>query len=113
MSTRNPLASAPPYAVEMSLKTLGASIRTARVRRGISAGAIAQKIGVTRQTVAEAERGNPTTAVVVYAGLLWALGMVEQLASVAGPESDEEGRALAMRREPKRARTREVLDNDF
>lgn len=113
MPPRNPLTAAPPFEVEVSLKALGANIRTARLRRGLSAEVVAQKIGVTRQTVADAERGKPTTAIAVYAGLLWALGLVGQLAEVASPLTDEEGRALAMQHEPKRARSREVLDNDF
>ena len=113
MVARNPLVAAPPFPVETALTVLGANIRTARLRRRLSAEAIAQKIGVSRQTVAEAERGNPSTAIAVYVGLLWALGLVEQLADVASPATDEVGRALAMQHEPKRARSREVLDNDF
>jgi hypothetical protein len=32
MAARNPLLAAPPYEVEQALKTLGANIRTARLR---------------------------------------------------------------------------------
>lgn len=113
MTARNPLTSAPPMAVEQALTQLGASLRTARLRRGLTAQALGARIGVSRQTVAEAEKGNPTTAVAVYAGLLWSLGLIEQLGEVAAPERDAEGQALARRREPKRARARRDLDDDF
>jgi transcriptional regulator with XRE-family HTH domain len=113
MTARNTVTAAPPYPVETALRTLGANIRTARVRRGLTAQELGRKIGVGRDTVAEAEKGKPSTSVAVYAGLLWALGMIDQLVAVADPAADDEGRALALAREPKRARRTETLDNDF
>lgn len=113
MTARNPLLAAPPYPVEAALKTLGANIRTARLRRGLSAHELGSKLGIDRRTVTDAEKGKPSTAVAVYVGLLWALGLLEQLTAVADPTADAEGRALALAREPKRARRAETLDNDF
>ena len=113
MAARNPLLTAPPYPVESALKTLGANLRTARLRRGLSAQAVAERIGVGRFTVGDAERGKPSTAIAVYVAMLWALGLADQLATLADPAADKEGLALAMSREPKRARPRETLDNDF
>lgn len=113
MAKRNILAAAAPYPVEAALKTLGANLRTARLRRRLSAADLARRIGVERHTVADAERGKPSTAVAVYVALLWALGLVDQLATVADPANDEEGKALARAREPKRAHRTEALDNDF
>jgi transcriptional regulator with XRE-family HTH domain len=107
------LITAPPYPVDIALRTLGANIRTARLRRGLSAKDLGNKIGVDRRTVADAEKGKPSAAVAVYAALLWALGMIDQLSTLADPATDEEGRTLALAREPKRARRQEVLDNDF
>lgn len=113
MSARNPLIEAPPFAVESALKTLGANLRTARVRRGLTVQDMAEKIGVGRHTVADAERGKPSTAVAVYAAMLWAVGLSAQLERIADPSADEEGQALARAREPTRARRKDVLDNDF
>jgi transcriptional regulator with XRE-family HTH domain len=113
MTARNSITTAPPYPVETALRTLGANIRTARVRRGLSAQELGRKIGVGRDTVAEAEKGKPSTSVAVYAGLLWALGLIDQLTAVADPAADAEGQTLALAREPKRARRTETLDNDF
>jgi transcriptional regulator with XRE-family HTH domain len=113
MSARNPLLAAPPYQVEQALRTLGENLRTARLRRNLPMEAIAAKLGVGRHVVADAERGKPSTGIAIYAGLLWALGLTEQLAHLADPELDEEGRLLAKRGERAHARSPRASDNDF
>lgn len=113
MRARNPLLAAPPYQVDQALKTLGENLRTARLRRNLSIADVAAKIGVGRHVVADAEKGKPSTGIGIYAGLLWAVGLAEQLARVADPDTDEEGRLLAKRRERLHARTPKALDNDF
>ncbi len=113
MPARNSLLAAPPYQVDQALQTLGANLRTARLRRNLSIEDVAAKIGVGRHVVADAERGKPSTGIAIYAGLLWVFGLTEQLAQVAAPESDEEGRLLAKKRERLHARNPKGLDNDF
>jgi transcriptional regulator with XRE-family HTH domain len=113
MTKRNPLVRSPPYPVESALTALGANLRTARLRRGLSIQEIAERISVDRRSVADAERGKPSTSVVVYIAILWVLGLVNQFEHVADPTEDREGLALAAQREPKRARRKETLDNDF
>jgi DNA-binding XRE family transcriptional regulator len=104
---------APPFQVESALKKLGADLRTARLRRNLTSEEAAQKIGTSRFTVAEAEKGKPSTGIAVYAALLWAYGLVDRLADLADPSEDEEGTRLALAREPERARHRRKLNNDF
>lgn len=118
MAARNLLLAAPPYQVEQALKTLGGNLRTARLRRNLSIETVAAKIGVGRHVVADAEKGKPSTGIAIYAGLLWAFGLTEQLARIADPDTDEEGRLLAKRGERVRARSAHAsgsgaLDNDF
>jgi DNA-binding XRE family transcriptional regulator len=113
MKARNPLLGAPPYQVEQSLRKLGADLRTARLRRSLTAEEAAKKIGTSRFAVADAEKGKPSTSVAVYAALLWAYGLIDGLAEVADPANDEEGARLALAREPMRARHRRNLSNDF
>jgi len=60
----------------------------------------------------DAEHGKPTTGIVVYAALLWAYDLLDQLDTVAEPTLDEEGLALLPPRERARARTGQ-LDDDF
>lgn len=111
MAAKNSLTTTPPYPVEDAIKTLGANLRTARLRRGLTMQEIGEKIGAGTRAVADAEKGKPSTAIAVYVGLLWALDLIEQMQDVAAPENDKEGLALSMSRQ--RARRREELDNDF
>ena len=107
------IADHPPAAVEAALHTLGRNIRTARLRRALTQAELAERIGVSRFVVADMERGKPGTSVAAYLGALWALGLLDQLRTVADPASDTEGVALERARVPKRARRRRVLDDDF
>ncbi|MFT4102517.1 MAG: helix-turn-helix domain-containing protein [Burkholderiaceae bacterium] len=113
MTARNKLLAAPPYAVEKTLGELGANLRTARLRRNLTIGEMAEKIGTGVRAVADAEKGKPSTGIAVYAALLWALGLLDQLDVVASPERDEEGQMLALARERLRARPKTELSNDF
>jgi len=114
MKARNALLGATPYEVETALKKLGADLKTARLRRNLTSSEAAQKIGTSRFTVADAEKGKPSTNVAVYAALLWTYGLIDGLADLADPSNDEEGARLARMREPARARhRRRTLSNDF
>lgn len=115
MTARNKLAAAPPYAVEQTLKRLGANLRTARLRRNLTQAEIAEKIGTGMRAVADAERGRPSTGIAVYAALLWALDLLDQMNEVATPENDAVGQQLALTRDRGRARakTKTDLSNDF
>ncbi len=65
MAARNLLLAAPPYEVELARETLGANIRTARLRRNLSIAQVSAKIGVERHVIGDAERGKPSTGIVV------------------------------------------------
>lgn len=110
---RGHLLSMPPYEVEAALKRLGADLRTARLRRNITLAQVAERIGVGREVVGEAERGKPSTSAAVYAALLWSYGLVERLGAAADPATDEEGLRLASLRERRHARAPQPLDDDF
>lgn len=113
MTARNKLLTAPPYAVEQSLKRLGTDLRTARLRRNLTIDEVAEKIGTGPRAIADAEKGKPSTGVAVYAALLWALDLLPQLDDVAVPERDDVGQTLALARDRARARTKSGLNNDF
>ncbi len=113
MTARNPLLSAPPYPVEQALKKLGADIRTARLRRNLTVAEVAQKIGAGPRAIADAEKGKPSTSIAVYAAMLWAFDLLDQLKQVADPGKDEEGKILVRAKGRSRARTSGDLNNDF
>jgi len=110
MSARNPLLAAPPHPVEECLKSLGRNLRVARVRRRLTMDEVAEKLGIGRRVLADAERGKPSTGIAVYLGLLWTYGLLEQLTGVADPALDVDGQTLALASEPTQARRKRSLD---
>ena len=103
MIARNGLLEKLPGPVDEALKVLASNLRTARLRRNLSVQDVADRIGVSRRLVTDAERGKPSTGVAVYVAMLWTLGMVEGLAAVADPRNDKVGMAASLGRERKRA----------
>lgn len=113
MTAKSKLLTMPPYAVERSLKRLGADLKTARLRRNLTLADVAQKVGTSIRTIADAEKGKPSTSMAVYAAILWTVDLLVQLDEVARPERDDEGQQLALARERSRARSKTGLSNDF
>lgn len=108
---RQPLNTA--AAVEDAVVQLGRNVATARMRRKWRQADLADKAGVHVNTVRSIEAGAPGTGIAAYAAALWALGLVDQLRAVAGPERDLEGETLAAARLGERVRPSRALDNDF
>ena len=78
---------------ENILKTMGEQIKTARLRRKLSATLVAERAGVSRSTLWKVENGNPSVAIGIYAAVLHALNnMDKDLLKIAG--DDELGRKL-------------------
>jgi len=113
MTRISKISEAPPAAVEEALVRLGRNIRTARLRRRLTREDLAGRIGISRQVLAQIEKGKPTTAIAAYLGALWALGLLNQLRDVADPDRDEEGKTLERVRSPKAAPKRRKIDDDF
>jgi transcriptional regulator with XRE-family HTH domain len=116
MSARSLLTQTPPHAVEASLERLGRDLRVARLRRNLTMAQVAERIGAGVRAVADAEKGKATTSVAVYLALLWAYGLLGDVALLAAPERDAEGEALAALRARRRASpstSGALLDDDF
>lgn len=111
--TKTSLLSATPYPVEAALRRLGSNLRAARLARNLKLDAVAAKIGTGRRAVADAEKGRPGTATVVYLALLWAYDLMGPVSQLADPATDAVGLASAARRERARASTSAGLDDDF
>jgi hypothetical protein len=113
MTKSSRITGTPPGAVADALKRLGRNIRIARVRRKLRIADVADRIGTSRFTVADLEKGKPSTSAAAYLGALWALGLLDQMTDLADPDRDEEGKVLESARSPKTAPRRRSLDNDF
>jgi len=113
MSRRSSIVQQPPAALEQALVRLGRDIRTARLRRNWRLDDLAGRMGVSRFTVADVEKGKPGTSAAAYLGALWALGLLDQLAPVADPDHDSVGKTLEAARAPRVARRTRLLDDNF
>lgn len=113
MAKKNILTQAPPYAVEQAIRRLGANLRTARLRRNLTIGEVAEKIGTGPRAVSDAEQGKITTGIAVYTALLWAYDLLKPIERLADPSRDLEGLSLSSPRERARAGKPGRLDSDF
>jgi transcriptional regulator with XRE-family HTH domain len=113
MVALNNLQKAPPYPVEQALKRLGENLRTARIRRRMTIADVAERIGTGLRAVMDAEKGKPSTGIVVYTGLLWLYDLMGPLEELADPLKDKEGLSLQSARAPTRVRKSRGLNNDF
>lgn len=68
------------------LTGLGANIKLARLRRGHSAETVAQRAGITRSTLTRVERGDPAVSLGIYARVLQALRLENDLAAIAADD---------------------------
>ncbi|MDO5132123.1 MAG: helix-turn-helix domain-containing protein [Eubacteriales bacterium] len=74
------------------LESVGGQIRLARLRRKLSVALVSERAGVSRQTVWKVEKGSPSVAIGIYAKVLAAIGLQEDLLLIA--KDDELGRLL-------------------
>ncbi|MDB5969381.1 MAG: helix-turn-helix domain protein [Hydrocarboniphaga sp.] len=71
---------------------MGDNIRKARLRRAYSAETVAQRAGITRKTYSRVEQGDPAVSLGVYARVLQAIGLENDIGLIA--KDDELGRKL-------------------
>jgi transcriptional regulator with XRE-family HTH domain len=85
--------SSPPLPiVQRELAALGENIRLARLRRGLSAGLVAERAGMARDTLRAVEQGDAGVSLGSVANVLQALGLAKGLSALAA--DDELGRKL-------------------
>jgi hypothetical protein len=113
MSKLNTVHTAPPFAIERSLKKLGERLRTARLHRSLTLVDAAAKIGTGIRAVRDAENGRASASIGTYWALMWAYDLLGPTEDLADPAKDVEGSALAIKRTRGGGRSRKALDNDF
>lgn len=68
------------------LRELGENIRLARLRRRLPATQVAERAGLSRQTLSAIEHGEPSVTIGAYATVLLVLGLDADLALVAADD---------------------------
>ena len=74
------------------LVALGQRLRAARLRRDLTQGMLAERVGVTVPTIAKLENGLATTSLSTMLRVLQSLGFGSDIDAIAAV--DEQGRAL-------------------
>ncbi|WP_455629086.1 helix-turn-helix domain-containing protein [Parabacteroides chinchillae] len=77
---------------QRTLTTLGENIKYARLRRDLSSEQIAQRAGISRNTLIKIEKGDEGVAIGYYFRVLAVLGLDKDLMLIA--KDDELGRKL-------------------
>ncbi len=95
-----------PIPVRRALKKLGQDIRDARLRRRIPTEIMAQRASVSRTTLYKVENGDDSVSIATYATVLFILGLIDRISSLADLTNDDVGRQLEEEQLPKRIRLR-------
>ena len=74
------------------LEIVGEQIKLARLRRKYSTALIAERAGISRATLWKVEKGDPGVAIGIYAKVLAAIGLTNDITLLA--RDDELGRIL-------------------
>ena len=93
-----------PIPVRWALRNLGRDIRDARLRRRISTAMMAERASISRTTLNKIENGHSGVSLGNYANVLYVLGLVDRLGSLADVSTDEVGLALEAQHLPQRIR---------
>jgi transcriptional regulator with XRE-family HTH domain len=99
-----PIESNTPIPVIRALRKLGEDIRNARLRRRIPTEIMAGRASISRTTLHKVERGDKSVSISTYATILFILGLLEKLSSLADVAQDNVGLQLDEERLPKRIR---------
>src|SRR5579863_7732079 len=78
--------------VDKQTRSLGERLKEARLRRSISTGLFAERMGTSRDTLNRLEKGDPTIALGTYLRALRILGLDREVDALA--RDDELGRKL-------------------
>lgn len=93
-----------PAPAAKAVETLSRDIATARTRRRIPQRLMAERMMVSLDTVQRLERGDSGVSIGIVATALWALGLVDRLATLASPDRDSVGQTEELKRLPRRVR---------
>ena len=94
----------PSAAVRKALGKLGGDLRDARRRRRLTMALVADRAFTSRSTLQRVEAGDPAVSIGIYAAVLQALGLLEELGQLADPAMDTVGQTLADESLPQRIR---------
>lgn len=101
-----------PIPVKRALNSLGQDLRNARRRRRIPSALLAERAAISRTTLVKVEKGDPGVSMGIYAKVLMALGLIDNLTGLADVKNDTVGLTLEEERLPRRIRQKPFQSNN-
>ncbi len=98
----------PSFAVEEAVQLLGSNLKAARLRRRLPQSVIAERSGVSINTLSKLENGDCGVTIGNVAAVMNALGLLGMVSELASSEQDRTGLMLEERRLPQRVRRRKT-----
>lgn len=98
----------PSLAVEEAVQLLGSNLKAARLRRRLPQSVIAERSGVSINTLSKLENGDCGVTIGNVAAVMNALGLLGMVSELASSEQDRTGLMLEERRLPQRVRRRKT-----
>ena len=89
---KNTMGTKLPRKLEEKMKLMGEQIKMARLRRNLSIAHVAERATCSPLTVNRIEKGSPTVSIGIYARVLYALQLDDDLLLIA--QEDKQGRLL-------------------
>ena len=96
----------PSIAVEESVIQLGSNLRSARLRRRLPQSVVADRAGISLNTLSKIENGDCGVSIGNIASVLNALGLSPLLSGLAAAQEDSAGLMLEERNLPQRVRSK-------
>ncbi len=90
--------------VRRGLRKIGDDLRKARIRRKLTMAVVADRAGISRETLSQIQKGNPKVSMGAYAMVVMALGMGTEWMDFADIKNDTYGRIVEDEALPKRVR---------
>lgn len=79
-----------PEPIAQALSALGANLRLARERRGMTIRGLAAQINASAPTIIKLERGDPSVSMAIYAAALHLYERLQWLPDLVDPQFDHE-----------------------
>ncbi len=94
----------PTISIRRGLKKLGEDLKKARLRRRLKTSVVAERAGISRETLNKIQKGDPSVSIGSYAMVIFALGLGTDWMNLADIENDEIGQRIDDENIPQRAR---------
>ena len=96
----------PSISVRRGLRKLGDDLKKARIRRRLTMAVVAERAGISRETLSKIQKGDPKVSMGAYAMVVMALGMGASWMDFADIRNDTYGQIIEDEDLPQRVRAR-------